>query len=542
MPVPTDRPAGPLVLVIMDGVGVGCGDEFDTVALAHTPNLDALARDGAYRTLLAHGRAVGLPSDADMGNSEVGHNILGSGRITPQGAQQVAAAFASGRIWASDVWRDVIAAATVGGGTLHLVGLLSDGGVHSHVKHLVALAAEAHRCGVSRLRVHPLFDGRDVPQGSAERYVALVSSQLDALDGLDWAFASGGGRMVTTMDRYEADWSVVDAGWQAHVRGTAHPAASVADGLAWARLDQGERDQYLPAFTVVDAFGAPVGAVRDGDAVILFNFRGDRAIEFARAFDEPDAKFTYFDRGHVPDVVFVGMTCYDGDTHVPRRYLVEPETVQGVLSEVLVAHGLRQWACSETQKFGHVTTFWNGNRSGKFDDALEEYLEIPSDLVPFNERPWMKSAEITDALLAQLRGGRFDFLRVNFASGDMVGHTSDIPATRIAVEAVDLALGRIAAVVAELGGTLVVTADHGNADDMVERDKSGSPLRAADGTPVLRTAHSLNVVPFIVSAPGAARVTRNDLPCAGLANVAATLLGLLGLPVPPGYEPGVLAD
>ncbi len=529
----------PLVLVVMDGIGVGKGDAFDEVALAYTPTLDRLAA-GSYRTLRAHGTAVGLPSDADMGNSEVGHNILGAGRIFDQGAKRIDKAVASGAIWTSDAWRRVVQACADGGGTLHLIGRLSDGNVHSNISHLFEILRQAAEDGITTVRIHALFDGRDVPDPSAERYIELTEAEFHKYPSVDIRFASGGGRMVTTMDRYGANWSVVEAGWRAHVLGAAHPVPDLVAGVEWGRSTGVRSDQLLPAFTVVDDSQQPVGRIVDGDAVIMFNFRGDRAIELSQAF-EAGPEFDEFDRQRVPDVHFAGMALYDGDTNTPSSYLVEPESVDTTVSEIIATAGITQWACAETQKFGHITYFWNGNRSSKFDDRLETYFEIPSDLVPFDQRPWMKSAETADAAIEAVRSGEFGFIRMNLAGGDMVGHTADLAATRIAVEAVDLAIGRIAEAVQAAQGCLLVTADHGNADDKVERDRDGEPLFGEDGEPLLRTAHSLNPVMFAVHDFGDASVSmRDDLPDAGLANVAPTILQLLGLEIPPDYEPSLL--
>jgi 2,3-bisphosphoglycerate-independent phosphoglycerate mutase len=530
------------VLVIMDGVGVGLGDAFDAVALANTPALDRLKNNGRYRTLRAHGRAVGLSSDDDMGNSEVGHNIMGAGRIFDQGAQRIEKAIRSGAIWQSDAWASTIATCRHEASTLHLLGLLSDGNVHSHIDHLIALIDKAVADRVIRIRIHALFDGRDVPDHTAEHYVEQLRQHVAELGDVDVQFASGGGRMVTTMDRYGADWSVVEAGWQAHVEGTAHAACTIDDGIAWGRSTQpGIGDQFLPAFTVIDEAGQPVGALHDGDAVIFFNFRGDRAIEFSRAIEAADGEFAPFVRHSVPQVCFAGMALYDGDLGVPSSYLVQPESVDNTVSEVIADAGLRQWACAETQKFGHVTYFWNGNRSSKFNDELETYLEIPSDIVPFDQRPWMKSAETADAAVAAIRSEDFDVLRMNFAGGDMVGHTADVAATRIAVEAVDLAIGRIAMAVDDAHGCLIVTADHGNADDMVERLSDGTARLDDAGAPIGRTAHSLNPVPFyICDFTSKLPLLRADLTDAGLSNVAGTLLQLLGIEVPSEYAPGLL--
>ncbi|HSL74904.1 MAG TPA: 2,3-bisphosphoglycerate-independent phosphoglycerate mutase [Ilumatobacteraceae bacterium] len=528
----------PLVLVVMDGVGVGRHDAFDAVALANTPTLDRL-ETGAYRTLRAHGTAVGLPSDADMGNSEVGHNILGAGRIFDQGAKRIDNAVASGAIWKSHAWQRVVEVCA-GGGTLHLIGLLSDGNVHSNISHLSEILRQAAEESVGTIRIHALFDGRDVADPSAERYIALTEFEFAKYPAVDVRFASGGGRMVTTMDRYGANWSVVEAGWRAHVLGDAHPVPDLVAGVEWGRSTGVRSDQLLPAFTVVDGDGQPVGPIVDGDAVICFNFRGDRAIELSQAFEAgPD--FAEFDRQRVPDVFFAGMALYDGDTNTPSSYLVEPESVDTTVSEIIASAGITQWAGAETQKFGHITYFWNGNRSSKFNDDLETYVEIPSDLVPFDQRPWMKSAETADAAIDAVRSGEYGFIRMNLAGGDMVGHTADIAATRIAVEAVDLAIKRIAEAIAAANGCLVVTADHGNADDKVERDNDGEPLLSPEGEPLLRTAHSLNPVMFAVHDFGGLPVAlRDDLPDAGLANVAPTILQLLGLEIPPDYEPSLL--
>jgi 2,3-bisphosphoglycerate-independent phosphoglycerate mutase len=530
----------PLVLVVMDGVGVGQGDAFDAVALANTPNLDQLASESC-RTLAAHGVAVGLPSDADMGNSEVGHNILGAGRIFDQGAKRVDKAIASGSTWTSDAWQRIIEACADNGGTLHLIGLLSDGNVHSNISHLFEIIRQAAEDRVSTIRVHALFDGRDVADPSAERYIALTQDEFAKYPDVDIRFASGGGRMVTTMDRYGADWRIVEAGWRAHVLGTAHPVPDLVSGVEWGRSTGVRSDQLLPAFTVVDESQQPIGEIIDGDAVVMFNFRGDRAIELSQAF-EAGPEFDEFDRERVPDVFFAGMALYDGDTNTPSSYLVGPESVDSTVSEIIAAAGIPQWAGAETQKFGHITYFWNGNRSSKFNADLETYVEIPSDLVPFDQRPWMKSAETADAAIDAIRSGEFGFIRMNLAAGDMVGHTADLAATRIAVESVDLAIGRIARAVAATNGCLLVTADHGNADDKVERDRNGEPLLNPDGSPQLRTAHSLNPVMFAVhDSDGPSIHLRDDLPNAGLANVAATILQLLDLPVPADYEPSLLA-
>ena len=545
-PHPTiSAPQGPVVLLILDGVGIGQGDEFDAVACAKTPTLDALGEGGLSRQLRAHGTAVGLPSDADMGNSEVGHNILGAGRIFDQGAKLVDTAIASEAIWAG-TWTDMIQHLHKTGGGLHLIGLLSDGNVHSHESHLFALINRAAQEALPRVYVHALQDGRDVPDTSALIYIDRLEEVLEHVrqsgqSGKDYRIASGGGRMKTTMDRYEADWAMVERGWNAQVHGIGQAFPSARAAIESFRAETpGITDQFLAPFVVAGPDGKPVATIQDGDAVIFFNFRGDRAIEISRAF-ESGPEFDKFDRGHVPDVFFAGMMLYDGDLAIPQRYLVSAPEVEKPLSEYLAHTGVRQLACSETQKFGHVTYFWNGNRSGKFDEETEEYIEIPSDQVPFEEAPWMKSAETADTVIQALNDGSYRFIRINFAAGDMVGHTGFIDASITAVEAVDQALGRILPEVLAKKGCLLVTADHGNAEDMVQRDKSQQPLMGADGKPQPRTSHSLNPVPFfLVEGSGRSFALRDDLPDAGLANVAATLLELLGYQAPEEYEPSLL--
>lgn len=542
--MPTNDSSHPLVLVILDGLGVVPPAIDNAVSLAAAPLLHRLLAgdEGTLVHLQAHGTAVGLPSDGDMGNSEVGHNIMGAGRVFDQGAKQVEEALRTGDIW-NGAWAEIVARGRVGA-RIHFIGLLSDGNVHSHVRHLEALLTRAARDGANDLVVHALFDGRDVTDGSAERYASDAEALFDVLrrqHGADARFGSGGGRMCTTMDRYEADWSVVARGWDAHVIGTARPFPSVSNALATLRAeDPTISDQFLPAFTVVDADGAPIGAVRSGDVVVLFNFRGDRMVQIYRALTEEH--FDHFTRGPLPDDLFVtGMTLYDGDLGIPATFLVQPVRVNGTVSEVVARAGLTQAAIAETQKFGHVTYFWNGNRSDAFNATLEEYIEIPSDRVPFEQRPWMKSAETADEIVRCVAERRFAFIRANFAAGDMVGHTGDIGAATQAVEAIDRALTRVLDAVRGAGGTLVVTADHGNCEVMIERGKDGTPVIGADGRPVPKKSHTLSPVPFVVIDALGRHIQPTALSLPGLANIGAVLLSMLGVAVPVAYAPPVVA-
>ena len=539
-------PKGPLVLAILDGVGWGMGDGGDAVALARKPNLERLWRASPTCTLAAHGTAVGMPSDADMGNSEVGHNALGSGRVFRQGAALVQDAIASGRIWQGATWKWLMQA--VGNRqphTLHLCGLLSDGNVHAHIDHVLALVAAADRADVGRIRVHPLADGRDVAERTFDAFVTTLETALHGYTARDYKIASGGGRMAITMDRYEADWPMVARGWDAHVAGKGRGFTSVAQAIATLRHEPGgQSDQTLEPFVVVDAQGQPIGRVQDGDAFVFWNFRGDRAIEITRAFEEPT--FAAFPRGALPRVRYAGMMQYDGDLLLPKHFLVEPPVIERTMGEFLAVLGLKTLAVSETQKFGHVTYFWNGNRSGLLAPDFEEYAEVPSDRMAFDKRPEMRAKEITDLVLATLAlQNPPDFVRLNYPNGDMVGHTGNLPATIAAIQALDIEIGRLMQVTREMGGILVVTADHGNADDMWMRDSKGRPLTDDAGVPLPKTSHTLNPVPLSIfdpAQPDVWRLRQTDANGAvpGLANVAATLFNLLGYEAPADYLPSLV--
>ncbi len=522
---------GPVVIVVADGVGVAPPGPSNAVTQAHTPTLDSLAGSDLACELLAHGPAVGLPSVEDMGNSEVGHNALGAGRIFDQGAKLVNASIATGHMWDSPVWKAVVE--TAKSHTLHLLGLHSDGNVHSHTKHLYAILRRAADEGVSNAAVHILLDGRDVAARSALTYIAeteAVLAELNETHGVNFRIASGGGRMSITMDRYGADWDMVERGYNCHThgQGAAFGSASEAVESMYGASDAG--DQYLEQFVIVDDAGAPVGAMSDGDAVVLFNFRGDRAIEISQAYE--DADFAFFDRGNAVQVYFAGLLQYDGDALVPKHYLVDPPEIDRTMGEFLCHEGVKSFAISETQKFGHVTYFWNGNRSGYIDPELETYIEIPSDNVEFNKTPGMKVREITAATIKLIRSGEYRFGRINFPNGDMVGHTGDLEATIQAMEVIEDCIGQLMRVMDEVGGVLIYTADHGNADIMyTEKDGVRSP----------KTSHTLSPVPFAIYDPGFAGEYSMSPPAeAGLANVAATTFNLLGYKAPTCYQPSLI--
>ena len=512
---------GPLLFIIMDGVGIGKEYEGNAVYKAQTPILDKLFASKFYTQLKAHGTAVGLPTDEDMGNSEVGHNAIGAGRIFTQGAKLVNKAFDSGDIFKSDIWANITQKGK-NGGTIHFIGLLSDGIVHSHIKHLFALIDRCEKENIEKVRVHILLDGRDVGGRTALNYVLPLEEKLSSINrknNYDYKIASGGGRMIVTMDRYNADWSIVEKGWNAHVRGIGRRFKKTSEAInTFYNEDENIIDQYLDSFVIEDDNQQPVGKIKDGDSVVFFNFRGDRAIEISKAFEDDD--FNYFDRAERPEIYYAGMMQYDGDTLLPKNFLVQPPKIDRTISAYLCAKGVTSFAISETQKFGHVTYFWNGNRSGYINEKLEKYIEVTSDKIEFDKAPKMKAEEIKDKTIELLRSDKYKFGRINFPNGDMVGHTGNLEAAVIAIETVDKCVGELLDVIKELNGIAVVTADHGNSDEM---------FVIKNGEKIIITSHSLNPVPFIIYDPnynGEYILKNIDNP--GLTNITGTLLNLLG--------------
>ena len=530
----------PVFVIVMDGVGIAPESEGNAVKNAKTPTLDMLIKNYPMLKLKAHGTAVGLPSDDDMGNSEVGHNALGAGQVFAQGAKLVSNSIESGKMFESKAWNEVVSVKDTGK-TLHFIGLFSDGNVHSHIDHLKAMIERSKKDGVKTVRIHILLDGRDVGETSALDYVNPFEEFLAQLntDGFDAKIASGGGRMNITMDRYEANWPMVEKGWKTHVLGEGRQFESAAEAIETYRKELSCIDQDLPPF-VIAKDGNPVGKITDGDSVVFYNFRGDRAIEISRAFEEEN--FDKFDRVVFPKVTYAGMLEYDGDLHIPSRYLVSPPEITGTMGEFLANTGVTQYALSETQKFGHVTYFWNGNKSGKFDEKTELYEEIKSDIVPFEQRPWMKCAQITDRLIEVANEGKFRFMRVNFPNGDMVGHTGNYLATVVSMEALDLCLARIIEAVDKVKGVAIITADHGNADEMYEMDKkTGLPKKDKEGHYKAKTSHTLNPVPCIIYDNfGSDSYTVKQSDNYGLSNVAATVVNLMGHEAPDFWDSSMI--
>lgn len=549
---------GPVVLAILDGVGLAPARPDNAVAQARLPFLNHAVQNYLCLSLAASGEAVGvLPGQ--MGNSEVGHNALGSGQIIKQQVARIEDAFATGAIWQGEAWQRAmrqILGDTAGPQnnfrTLHFAGIFSDGGVHSDLRHLEAMIAEAYKCGVRRIRIHCVFDGRDVPPQSEPKYIHRIEQFMAQFQDADFKLADGAGRMVATSDRYESNWPMVKRGWDLMLRGESKrrfPSATAAIEALRAK-DPEVQDQYLPDFVIVDADDQPVGPVRQGDAFIYFDFRADRAIEIAQAFTYND--FPYFNRGVIwpelidadghtqgdprpagdviraGDLFFAGLTEYNSDTHVPQYRLIQPVEIHDTLNQFLGAHGKTQLAISETVKYGHVTYYFNGN---SYEPAPgESAIEIPSDTLPFNTRPWMKSAEITDVALDML--GDFDFVRLNYPGGDMVGHFAELNSTVIALEAIDLELSRLAAKVDALGGLLIIVADHGNAEELVD-----------PATGKAKTSHTTNPVPciFYDNTPNRTRYDAAHVAHPGIANLAATIADLMGLDGrPDAWQPSLI--
>lgn len=534
---------GPVVLVIMDGVGYGKYTEGDAVADAHMEALAEFQQTCPTTKLKAHGTAVGLPSDDDMGNSEVGHNAIGCGRVFAQGAKLVSGSIETGAIFAGDTWKKLIANVKAKNSKLHFIGLFSDGNVHSHIDHLKAMLEQAQKEGVTTARIHTLLDGRDVGETSALEYIEPFEAYLADLNagGADFRIASGGGRMYITMDRYNADWSMVDRGWKTHILGKGRLFTSAKEAIETYRKEiPGIIDQDLKEFVIAQN-GTPIGTIEDGDSVIYFNFRGDRALEMTAAF-ETGAEFDKFDRERVPAVEYAGMMEYDGDLHIPAQYLVTPPAIDRTMGEYLAKTGVRTLAISETQKYGHVTYFFNGNKLGKFSEELETYVEIKSDVVPFEQRPWMKCAEITDYVIKAIGSEQYDFIRLNFPNGDMVGHTGIYQAVLCSMEGMDLQLARLKKAIAAAGGVMIMSADHGNADDMFEHDKkTGAVSKKEDGRPKAKTSHSLNPVPAIIYDPQTQGEYSAELKTGlGISSLAATCIELLGYTAPEDYDPSIL--
>lgn len=507
--------SGPVVLVVMDGVGLSQKAEGNALAYARIDFLRDILKNYLALSISASGEAVGVV-EGQMGNSEVGHNTMGCGQIIKQGTARVEDAFATGAIWESDAWLGALKNVKEKNSTLHFAGIFSDGGVHSHIDHLEKMIKKAVSEGIGKIRVHCMFDGRDVASQSEPKFINRFETFAKNFPNSDIKIASGGGRMTTVSDRYEEDWSRVERGWRMMVDGKSENTfRSATEGIEFFRnKDPKIQDQNLPDFVVVDGNDEPVGKVKKGDSFIYFDFRADRAIEIAMAFTYRD--FPHFSRGDYSpdDVYFAGMTEYNSDTHVPEHQLVPPIKITDTLNEFLGSRGISQLAVSETVKFGHITYYFNGN---SYDKAPEEHhIEVKSGPSDYNHRPWMKAAEITDKVLENLENYRF--VRLNYPNGDMVGHLGEMESSIIAMESIDIQLKRLAKKVDELGGVMLVTADHGNIEEIL--DENGQP----------KTAHTTNPIPFVIydNTDNRFKYELSKTRYPGLSNIASTIAVLLG--------------
>ncbi len=531
---------GPLLLIIMDGIGLRKNSEGNALKAADTEYLDGLIKgaknSNLYAELYAHGTFVGLPSDSIMGNSEVGHNAIGAGRVVEQRSTLTKNAIKSGNLFNGTKWKQLISQINKNNSTLHFIGLLSDGYVHSHISHLIGLLEGSKKDQIKSVRIHTLLDGRDVPPRSALIYVKQLNKQLEKINkdsGFDYRIASGGGRMRVTMDRYNSDWKVVKRGWDAHVCGIPEKGenyegyfTSAKKAIQKARKIYPEsNDQYLPSFVITNNEGTPIGKMENNDSVIFFNFRGDRAIEISRAFDEEG--FSEFAKACNPKVFYYGMMLYDDKLGIPEKYFLEPPKIHDTLTSYLCTENVKQFSIAETHKFGHIKYFFLGNRDKSPCPDLDKYVEIKSEpSEQIESHPKMKAYEVKDKLLEVLDANQYQFLRVNFANGDMVGHTGNFNSAVIAAETVNDCIKELVEKVKELKGTAIITGDHGNLEDMKD----------------FETSHTLNKVMFLIidSKSKVNYTIKKDIDKPGLGNIAATILNLLGYKKPPSFLPSLI--
>ncbi|HET6437694.1 MAG TPA: 2,3-bisphosphoglycerate-independent phosphoglycerate mutase [Anaeromyxobacter sp.] len=500
----------PVLLVVLDGWGLRAQREANAIAIAGTPNMDALARDYPHAALETSGLSVGLP-EGQMGNSEVGHTNLGAGRIVYQDLVRINRAIEDRSFFQNDALLLAARRAKESGGALHLLGLVSDGGVHSHVEHLHACLELARREGVAKVYVHAFMDGRDTPPKSGIDYMRQVENRLKE---------SGYGRVATVSGRYYAmdrdkRWDRVKLAYEALVRGEGHKVSSGVAAMERAYAE-GETDEFVKPSVIVDADGKPVGSIRDGDVVLFFNFRSDRAREITRALADP--AFKDFDRGGRPELAaYVCMTQYDQTFTYPVAYT--PQDLSEIFPEIVARSGQRQLRTAETEKYAHVTFFFNGGRETVFEHEDRVLVPSPRDVKTYDQKPEMSAREVADKLSNSLLSGQYGFVLANFANPDMVGHTGVLEAAVKAVKVVDECIGKLWLACQKQGIAMLITADHGNCEMMVD-PITGQP----------HTAHTLNPVPFILAHPEfrGAKLREKGI----LADVAPTALQVMGLPKP----------
>jgi 2,3-bisphosphoglycerate-independent phosphoglycerate mutase len=517
----------PVINIVLDGYGIGKGDHTDAIYQASTPFVDQLRSQYASTTLLTHGKHVGLPGETDLGGSEVGHLTMGAGKNIAQGPTLITQAIADGSFYQQPILQAALSQSR--SHALHLIGLLSDGNVHSHLDHFMAVIEEAVRQQVKNCYVHALLDGRDVGIQSADLYVEQLETLFAKIradhPGWCYAFASGGGREVITMDR-DQNWDKVKRGWETHVLGkSGHNFPSTLAAITHFREKNPQLiDQDCPPFNITDRKGA-IPTINDNDAVIFMNFRSDRAIELTQAFTNDN--FNGFPIDHRPDVYYAGMMVYDEDTNTPENRIMSSPSVPEPFGKRILELGLNQFRLAETQKYAHVTFFFNGGYRNPLDPNKETYHLINSDKIDsFANAPEMKAAEIAAQAVTFIQSGGFDFGLINFANTDMVGHTGDMKASIIAAQTVDLAVRQVCAAIEAVNGLAIITADHGNADEMLIFNKK-------TGKEELSTKHSINPVPCVIFDPGFNGDYQLKPPAeCNLSMIAATNFLLLGKEIP----------
>ena len=495
--------------MVLDGWGESDGTGQDAIAAAGTPNMDALREGYPSTTLSASGMDVGLP-EGQIGNSEVGHLNLGAGRVVYQDYTRINRAIQSGEFQENAVLQEAFGKIRQGSGRLHVMGLMSDGGVHSHIEQIKALVSLASRERVREVLVHAFMDGRDTPPNSGIDFIRDMGSYCDALGSA--AIATVTGRFYA-MDR-DNRWDRVEMAYRALVEGRGEIAVNGEEAVRRA-YDRGETDEFILP-TVIDEGSGPLGRISEGDGVVFMNFRADRAREITRALT--DADFQDFKRGIVP--VLSSYACLtEYDETFPHPVAFDPVQLEAILGEVLSEGGLTQLRIAETEKYAHVTFFFNGGEERSFPGEDRCLIPSPRDVPTYDLRPQMSAEEVTDELLERLDSGKYDFILVNYANPDMVGHTGVFEAAVSAIEKVDECVGRVADKVRDMGGVLMVTADHGNAESMLD----------PDGT--VHTAHTIRPVPFILVGqtfgPGSPKLRTGRL-----ADVAPTVLKIMGIEQP----------
>jgi len=529
---------GPVIHVVLDGWGVGEPNSTNAIHLANTPQISSLSKNSQYTELWTHGLHVGLPNENDLGGSEVGHMTMGAGIIKDQGPTLIQKLIKSGEFFEGPILNEIMRNCIFNETPLHLLGLISDGNIHSHVDHMEAIIRYAFKVGIKKCYIHALLDGRDTKIQSALNFIEPFENLFAVLKNqrseIDYAFASGGGREFLTMDR-DNNWDKVELGWKTHVLGLSENRfPSIKSAIEhFRKLKPGIVDQDIPEF-IIEKNGEPIGRIEDRHALIFTNFRGDRAIQFSEAIIDDD--FQHFDRVFRPKILFASMTQYDQDRGIPQKFLAGMPEVKDPFGKRILELGLRQFRLTETQKFPHVTFFFNGGYREPLDFSMENYHLIRSDKIDsFAKKPEMKSEEIGKKAIEFIYSGEYQYGLINFANADMVGHTGDLKASILAVEAIDKTLSKLVSAIDSVNGFLVITADHGNADQML--------FQNSDGVQEISTKHSLNPVPFIIYDPiykGEYLLKPYGKNCENnLSHVAATNFILLGQSIPDDLAPSL---